>query len=102
MTESENGQTRALDDRSLFGSLRFASSVYRTELAGRLQDFGYEIERGTPEVDSLKIAQQAVTYTRDHSFERSLSRGETVTQTYFIRDLLRPEIETEIGKTAAS
>ena len=46
VTERENGQTRALDARSLFGSQQFATSVYRTELASRLQELGYEIERG--------------------------------------------------------
>jgi len=46
ITERENGQTRALDARSLFSSQQFATSVYRTELASRLQDLGYEIERG--------------------------------------------------------
>lgn len=46
VTERDNGQTRALDARSLFGSQQFATSVYRTELASRLQDLGYEIERG--------------------------------------------------------
>ncbi|WP_233580886.1 MobF family relaxase [Acidipila sp. EB88] len=46
VTERENGQTRSLDARSLFGSQQFATSVYRTELARRLRDLGYEIERG--------------------------------------------------------
>jgi conjugative relaxase-like TrwC/TraI family protein len=46
VSERENGQTRALDARSLFGSQQFATAVYRTELASRLQDLGYEIERG--------------------------------------------------------
>jgi conjugative relaxase-like TrwC/TraI family protein len=46
VTERQNGQTRAVDARSLFGSQQFATSVYRTELASRLQDLGYEIERG--------------------------------------------------------
>ncbi len=46
VAERENGQTRALDARSLFGSQQFATAVYRTELAGRLQELGYEIERG--------------------------------------------------------
>ncbi len=32
--------------RSLFGSQQFATSVYRTELASRLEGLGYEIERG--------------------------------------------------------
>jgi conjugative relaxase-like TrwC/TraI family protein len=46
MTERDNGQTRALQERSLFQSQQYATSVYRSELAMRLQGFGYEIERG--------------------------------------------------------
>ncbi len=46
MTERENGQTRALQERSLFQSQQYATSVYRSELAMRLQGMGYEIERG--------------------------------------------------------
>ena len=41
-----NGQTRSLDARSLFGSQQFATSVYRAELASRLEGLGYELERG--------------------------------------------------------
>jgi conjugative relaxase-like TrwC/TraI family protein len=46
VTERENGQTRALQERSLFQSQQYATSVYRSELAMRLQGLGYEIERG--------------------------------------------------------
>ena len=46
MTQRENGQTRALQERSLFQSQQYATSVYRSELATRLQGIGYEIERG--------------------------------------------------------
>jgi conjugative relaxase-like TrwC/TraI family protein len=46
LTERENGQTRALQERSLFQSQQYATSVYRSELAMRLQGLGYEIERG--------------------------------------------------------
>src|SRR5580692_1375134 len=46
MTERENDQPRALQERSLFQSQQYATSVYRSELAMRLQGFGYEIERG--------------------------------------------------------
>ena len=46
MTERENSQTRALQERSLFQSQQYATSVYRSELAIRLQELGYEIERG--------------------------------------------------------
>jgi len=46
MTERDNGQTRPLQERSLFQSQHYATSVYRSELAMRLQGLGYEIERG--------------------------------------------------------
>lgn len=44
--ERDNGQTRALQPQELFASQRVATSVYRSELAMRLQDLGYELERG--------------------------------------------------------
>ncbi len=46
VTERANGETRALQERGLFQSQQFATGVYRTELASRLQELGYEIERG--------------------------------------------------------
>src|SRR5277367_5568825 len=46
MTERENGQTRALQERSLFQSQQYVTAVYRSELALRLHSLGYEIERG--------------------------------------------------------
>src|SRR5580700_11243586 len=46
MTERENGQTRALQERSLFQSQQYVTTVYRSELALRLHGLGYEIERG--------------------------------------------------------
>ncbi len=46
VTERANGETRALQERGLFQSQQFATGVYRTELASRLQELGYEIDRG--------------------------------------------------------
>ena len=46
VTERDNGETRALQERSLFQSQHYATSVYRSELALRLHQLGYEIERG--------------------------------------------------------
>ncbi len=46
VTEREHGKTGALQERGLFQSQQFATTVYRTELAARLQSLGYEIERG--------------------------------------------------------
>jgi conjugative relaxase-like TrwC/TraI family protein len=46
ITERNNGQTRALQPQELFASQRVATSLYRSELAMRLQGLGYELERG--------------------------------------------------------
>jgi conjugative relaxase-like TrwC/TraI family protein len=46
VTVRDNGQTRALQPQELFASQRYATSVYRSELAMRLQGLGYELERG--------------------------------------------------------
>jgi conjugative relaxase-like TrwC/TraI family protein len=49
--EAQNGikngkQTRALQPQELFDSQRYATSVYRSELAVRLEKLGYTLERG--------------------------------------------------------
>jgi conjugative relaxase-like TrwC/TraI family protein len=46
VSERQSGQTRSLQPHELFVSQRFATAVYRSELALRLQKLGYEIERG--------------------------------------------------------
>jgi conjugative relaxase-like TrwC/TraI family protein len=46
VTERDCGQTRALQERSLFQSQQYATSIYRSELAIRLHNLGYAIERG--------------------------------------------------------
>ena len=46
MTERENGQTRALQPHEMFVSQRYATAVYRSELALRLGKLGYELEHG--------------------------------------------------------
>lgn len=38
----------SLQERSLLHCQQFATGVYRTELASRLQEFGYGIARGKP------------------------------------------------------
>src|SRR5277367_1449037 len=46
VTERENGQTRSLQPHEMFVSQRYATAVYRSELALRLEKLGYEVERG--------------------------------------------------------
>ena len=46
LTETADGNTRALQPQELYKTQQYATSVYRSELAARLQTMGYEIERG--------------------------------------------------------
>ena len=46
LTETQNGQWRALQPQELYRSQQYATAIYRSELALRLKDQGYEIERG--------------------------------------------------------
>src|SRR5271170_588710 len=57
VTERDNGQTRALQERSLFQSQRYATTVYRSELAMRLHGLGYEIERGHHRSEERRVGK---------------------------------------------
>src|ERR1700679_642912 len=46
LTETQNGQWRALQPHELYRSQQYATAIYRSELALRLKDQGYQIERG--------------------------------------------------------
>src|ERR1700678_1682890 len=46
LTETQNGQWRALQPQELYRSQQYATAIYRSELALRLKDQRYEIERG--------------------------------------------------------
>jgi conjugative relaxase-like TrwC/TraI family protein len=46
LTETQNGQWRALQPHELYRSQQYATAIYRSELALQLKDQGYEIERG--------------------------------------------------------
>ncbi len=46
ITETADGDTRALQPQELYKTQQYATAVYRSELAARLQGLGYEIERG--------------------------------------------------------
>jgi conjugative relaxase-like TrwC/TraI family protein len=46
VTETADGNTRALQPQELYKTQQYATAVYRSELASRLQGMGYEIERG--------------------------------------------------------
>ncbi len=46
LTETKNGEARALQPHELYRSQQYATAIYRSELAIRLKGQGYEIERG--------------------------------------------------------
>ena len=46
VTETRDGKPHALQPQELYRSQRFATAIYRSELAARLKQLGYEIERG--------------------------------------------------------
>src|ERR1700689_4985720 len=46
VTERDNGQPRAIQERALFQSQQFATAVYQSELTYRLTRMGYELEPG--------------------------------------------------------
>ena len=46
LTETSDGKSHALQPRELYRSQRYATAIYRAELASRLKQLGYEIERG--------------------------------------------------------
>ena len=54
VTELENGQTRALQERALFESQQFATAVYQSELTYRLRSLGYEIASGRSGAPEIK------------------------------------------------
>ncbi len=60
MTETAEGQTRALQPQELYRTQQYATAVYRSELAARLQELGYEIERGAHGQPEIKG------YTREY------------------------------------
>ena len=60
LTETRNGESRALQPRELYRSQQYATAIYRSELALRLKGQGYDIERGKSGQPEIKG------YTREY------------------------------------
>jgi len=54
ITERNNGETRALQERGFFQSQQFATAVYQSELTYRLRRLGYEITTGRSGAPEIK------------------------------------------------
>jgi conjugative relaxase-like TrwC/TraI family protein len=80
VTERENGETRSLQPHELFVSQRYATAVYRSELALRLEKLGYELERGKhgqPEIrgytkEYLEASSPRREQIKDHLLEQGI------------------------------
>jgi len=86
VTETADGNTRALQPQELYKTQQYATAVYRSELAAQLQRLGYEIERGEHGQPEIKG------YTREY-LEASSPRRQQITE--------RMEAEGRTGAKAA-
>jgi conjugative relaxase-like TrwC/TraI family protein len=78
MTKRENGQMRALQERSFFASQKYATAVYQSELMYRLRRLGYEIEpgkSGAPEIKGYSQEYLDASSPRRQQIEEALARG---------------------------
>lgn len=78
VTQRENGQTRALQERGLFASQQFATAVYQSELTYRLRNLGYEIETGrsgAPEVKGYSQEYLDASSPRSQQIREHLERS---------------------------
>jgi conjugative relaxase-like TrwC/TraI family protein len=73
IAETTDGNTRALQPQELYKTQQYATAVYRSELAARLQGMGYEIERGEHGQPEIKG------YTREY-LEASSPRRQQITE----------------------
>jgi len=84
ITELENGETRALQPQELYRTQQYATAVYRSELAVRLRELGYEIEpgkSGAPEIrgygaEYLEASSPRSQQIKEHMAEQGVSGAE--------------------------
>src|SRR5215472_7856528 len=77
VTERENGDIRALQPHELYRSQQYATAVYRSELALRLTQLGYEIEQsvnGAPEIKGYSQEYLEASSPRRQQIKEHLSQ----------------------------
>ena len=77
LTETEDGDTYALQPRELYKSQQYATAVYRSELAARIRALGYEVERGKsgqPEIRGYSEEYLAASSPRRQQIEQHLAK----------------------------
>src|SRR5437879_6208846 len=77
LTETDDGEAHALQPRELYKTQQYATAVYRSELAHRLKELGYEIERGEssqPEIKGYSKEYLEVSSPRRQQIEEHLAK----------------------------
>ena len=77
LTETQDGESHALQPRELYKTQQYATTVYRSELATRLKGLGYEIERGKsgqPEIKGYSEEYLAASSPRRQQIEEHLAK----------------------------
>ena len=77
LTETQDGGTYSLQPRELYKTQQYATAVYRSELAARLNGLGYEVERGKsgqPEITGYSEAYLAASSPRRQQIEEHLTK----------------------------
>jgi conjugative relaxase-like TrwC/TraI family protein len=77
VTQTANGDSRALQPRELYKSQQYATAIYRSELAARLKGLGYEVERGKsgqPEIKGYSAEYLEASSPRRRQIEEHLAR----------------------------
>ena len=69
LTETQEGKTRSVQPLELYRSQQYATAIYRTNLAEKLQALGYEIQVG-PRTGAPEIKGLSKEYLRDSSPRR--------------------------------
>jgi conjugative relaxase-like TrwC/TraI family protein len=77
LTETANGETRVLQPQELYRTQQYATAVYRSELASRLKELRYEIERGEsgqPEIKGYSKEYLEASSPRRQQIEEHLAK----------------------------
>ncbi|HVB86544.1 MAG TPA: MobF family relaxase [Candidatus Dormibacteraeota bacterium] len=77
LTETEDGETYALQPQELYKTQQYATVAYRSELAMRLKELGYEVERGKsgqPEIEGYSDQYLAASSPRRQQIEEHLAK----------------------------
>jgi conjugative relaxase-like TrwC/TraI family protein len=86
MTKTEDGQIRSVQPLELFRSQQYATAIYRTHLADKLQALGYEIE-----VDERTGAPEIKGFSKKYLQESSPRREEVLKEAQEIKERLERE-----------